>query len=77
MRTSLVGKVMLSFSSIGLVGPDPLVGSLIEDVEQDGRQVVISFDDGLVVTVGLRFRRAWHLYPPASCGRARPSRPAW
>jgi endonuclease-8 len=62
MRAALVGQPMRSFSAVGLVGPSPRLGRIIEAVETSGTHLVIRWDDDLVLHSHLKLSGAWHLY---------------
>ena len=53
---------MLSFEAPHVDGPVPAPGRVIELVESRGRQLDITWDDGLILHTNLFFGGAWHLY---------------
>ena len=62
LRTALVGRVITGFSAPRLVGPGPAVGSAVESVESHGKNLEISFDDGIMLHTHMRMTGSWHLY---------------
>ncbi|HEY0518209.1 MAG TPA: hypothetical protein VGC84_01860, partial [Ilumatobacteraceae bacterium] len=53
---------MLSFEAPHVNGPVPAPGRVIELVESRGRQLDISWDDGLILHTNMFLGGAWHLY---------------
>ncbi|MEY2554049.1 MAG: endonuclease [Ilumatobacteraceae bacterium] len=53
---------MLSFEGPHVSGPTPAVGRVIELVESRGKQLDITWDDGLILHTNLLLGGAWHLY---------------
>ena len=62
MRTALVGLPTLRFDAMSTIGPAPSERSVIESVVAKGRQVLVHWDDGIVLSTALRFAGDWHLY---------------
>ncbi len=62
LRTALVGKAVTRFEAVELVGPEPVVGRVVERVECHGKQLDIHWDDGLILHTHLRRSGVWHLY---------------
>ncbi len=62
MRTALVGRPMLRFDAIELVGPVPQAGRMVEVVEAVGKHIEVMWDDGLVLDTHLKGRSEWHVY---------------
>jgi endonuclease VIII len=53
---------VLSFEGPHVDGPTPAHGRVIELVESRGKQLDITWDDGLILHTNLFFGGAWHLY---------------
>jgi endonuclease-8 len=64
LRTALVGKSMRCFDANVLEGPVPQAGRVIENVERQGRHLLLEWDDGLVLDTQLRLNGVWHVYRP-------------
>lgn len=62
LRTALVGRAVLSFEGPHVDGPIPAPGRVIELVESRGKQLDITWDDGLILHTNLFLGGAWHLY---------------
>ena len=64
LRVALVGKPIVRFDAVRLVGPRPGVGRRIESVESHGKHLEMTFDDGIVLHTHMRMTGSWHLYRP-------------
>lgn len=73
LRTALVGRPMRSFEAPYLVGLQPGVGRVIEEIESFGKHLEFAWDDGVVLHTHLRMTGSWHLYHPGERWR-RPQR---
>lgn len=62
MRTALVGQPTLRFDAVSTIGPAPVERSVIESITVQGREVLVQWDDGIVLSTALRFSSEWHLY---------------
>jgi endonuclease-8 len=62
LRTALVGRAVLSFEGPHVDGPEPAPGRVIELVEHRGKQLDMTWDDGLILHTNLLFGGVWHLY---------------
>ena len=62
LRTALVGRAVLSFEGLHVDGPAPAAGRVVELVESRGKQLDMTWDDGLILHTNLFFGGAWHLY---------------
>ncbi|MEO5899298.1 MAG: hypothetical protein ABIR68_04095 [Ilumatobacteraceae bacterium] len=62
LRTALVGRAVLRFDGPGVDGPAPALGRVIEQVRRNGRQILVVWDDGLILHTRLGFAGVWHLY---------------
>ena len=62
MRTALVGQHTLRFDAMSTIGPAPVERSVIESVTVKGREILVQWDDGIVLSTALRFSGEWHLY---------------
>ena len=62
MRTALVGLPTLRFDAMSTIGPAPVERSVIESVTVKGREILVQWDDGIVLSTALRFSGEWHLY---------------
>ena len=62
LRTALIGKPTISFTSQRLVGPTPTIGRTIESVVSHGKHLEITWDDGLTLHTHMRLLGTWHLY---------------
>ena len=71
LRTALVGRVITGFRAPRLVGPGPGLGSAVESVESHGKNLEITFDDGIVLHTHMRMTGSWHLYRPGEKWRKR------
>jgi endonuclease VIII len=69
LRPALVGKPILAARSHG-PGPVPqvhrLVGATCTAVRSQGKNMLISFDNGLALRGHLRMYGTWHIYPPGA-----------
>ena len=78
LRRALAGKEILSAASHG-PGPVPqvsrIVGTRCTDVRSQGKNVIISFDNGLALRSHLRMYGTWHVYRPGEA-MSRPEREA-
>ena len=67
VRRPLLGKVILAARSHG-PGPVPavekLVGQVVTEVRSTGKNLLISFDNGLALRGHLRMYGTWHVYRP-------------
>jgi len=62
MRTALVGLPTLRFDAMSTIGPAPVERSVIESITVKGREILVQWDDGIVLSTALRFSGEWHLY---------------
>lgn len=63
LRPALAGQRLARFEAPRLTGGvRPTVGTTIEGVEAQGKHLLISFDDGVVLRTHLRMSGSWHLY---------------
>ena len=62
MRTALVGLPTLRFDAMSTIGPAPVEKSVIESITVKGREILVQWDDGIVLSTALRFSGEWHLY---------------
>jgi endonuclease VIII len=78
LRAALDGKVLLSARAHG-PGPIPrvamVVGATCTGVRSQGKNVIISFDNGLALRGHLRMFGTWHVYAPGQAWE-RPEREA-
>jgi endonuclease-8 len=44
------------------IGPPPVERSVIESITVKGREILVQWDDGIVLSTALRFSGEWHLY---------------
>ena len=77
LRPYLVGRTVTA-AKTGGPGPVPqvqrVVGHEIRAVESLGKNVLIRFDNGLVIRTHLRMNGSWHRYRPGERWRRPPSR---
>jgi endonuclease-8 len=77
LRPYLVGRAVTA-AKTGGPGPVPqvqrVVGSHITAVESLGKNLLIRFDNGLVIRTHLRMNGSWHRYRPGERWRRPPSR---
>ena len=62
MRTALVGLPTLRFDAMSTIGPAPVERSVIESITVKKREILVQWDDGIVLSTALRFSGEWHLY---------------
>jgi endonuclease-8 len=62
LRPALAGKVLVRFEAPRLTGPPPRAGDVIESVESVGKNLLITFDRGIVLQTHLMMTGSWHLY---------------
>lgn len=72
LRPALVGRPLIGFVDLGLDGPSPRLGRVVESVEVQGRRVLLRFDDDVIIdslfrspylaAMGRRFVGLWYLY---------------
>ena len=62
MRTALVGLPTLRFDAMSTIGPAPVERSVIESITVKGREILVQWDDGIVLSTALLFSGEWHLY---------------
>jgi endonuclease-8 len=62
MRIALVGQPTLRFDAMSTIGPAPVERSVIESITAKGREVLVQWDDGIVLSTALRLSGEWHLY---------------
>ena len=62
MRTALVGRPTIRFDSPSLEGPAPRPGRLVERIDARGRELDVTWDDGLILHTTVRRGGTWHLY---------------
>ena len=62
MRTALVGRPTIRFDSPSLAGPAPCPGRLVERIDARGRELDVTWDDGLILHTTVRRGGTWHLY---------------
>ena len=78
LRGPLLGKVILSARAHG-PGPAPrvekIIGRTVTDVRARGKNMLISFDNGLALRGHLRMYGTWHVYAPGEAW-TRPEREA-
>jgi endonuclease VIII len=65
LRPHLVGRVVTAARATR-PGPqvDRIVGSMVTAVESQGKNLLIRFDNGLVIRTHLRMNGSWHRYRP-------------
>src|SRR6266550_7539069 len=75
LRPHLVGRVVTT-ARAARPGPqvERIVGSTISAVETQGKNLLIRFDNGLVIRTHLRMNGSWHRYRPGERWRRPPSR---
>ncbi len=74
LRPALEGKVVTRLEFSRLAGDARvLVGTTITSVEARGKNLLIHFDNGLVLHTHLKMPGAWHLYRPGQQWRRSPS----
>ena len=62
MRTALVGLPTLRFDAMSTIGPAPVERSVIESITVKRREILVQWDDGIVLSTALRLSGEWHLY---------------
>jgi endonuclease-8 len=63
LRPALVGGRLVRFDAPQLGGgPRPSRGDLVEDVQAQGKHLLIRFERGLTLQTHLRMTGSWHLY---------------
>ncbi len=75
LRPYLVGRTVTA-ASARAPGPrvERLVGATVTGVEAQGKNLLIRFDNGLVVRTHLRMNGSWHRYRPGEPWRLPPAR---
>lgn len=66
LRPALAGQVLERFEASRAVGPRPVMGSVITEVEARGKHLLIRFSDGVTLHTHLRMTGTWHLYRSGS-----------
>ncbi len=73
LRPALVGKTVTRLELARLAGDTSvLVGTKIIEVEAQGKNLLVRFDNGLVLHTHLKMPGAWHLYRPGQSWRRSP-----
>ena len=62
MRTALINQPTLRFDAVAGIGPHPREGAVIEAIRAGRRQLIVEWDDGIVLETSWRFSGEWHLY---------------
>ena len=65
LRTALIGRKMLNFTTNNSIALTPQVGQTIEEVRSFGRQLEVVWDDGLVLNTRMKFTGSWRVYRSA------------
>jgi endonuclease-8 len=74
LRPALVGKVVKRIDFARLAGDSSiLVGTTVVEVEAEGKNLLVRFDNGLVLHTHLKMPGIWHLYRPGEAWRRAPS----
>ena len=74
LRPALVGKTVKRVELARLAGDTSvLVGTKIIEVEAQGKNLLVHFDNGLVLHTHLKMPGVWHLYRPGQSWRRSPS----
>lgn len=74
LRPALVGKRVMRIELARLAGDsEVLVGTEITAVDAEGKNLLVSFDNGLVLHTHLMMPGVWHLYRPGESWRRSPS----
>jgi endonuclease-8 len=75
LRPYLLGR-RVTAASARVPGPqaDRLVGATVTDVEAQGKNLLIRFDNGLEIRTHLRMHGSWHRYRPGERWRRPPAR---
>ncbi|MDP3233766.1 MAG: DNA-formamidopyrimidine glycosylase family protein [Myxococcales bacterium] len=74
LRPALVGKVVRRIDFARLAGDSSiLVGTTVIEVEAEGKNLLVRFDNGLVLHTHLKMPGIWHLYRPGEAWRRSPS----
>ena len=64
MRTALIGLPTLRFDAMSTIGPAPVERSVIESITVKGREILVQWDDGIVLSENASAPIWWHLPPP-------------
>lgn len=62
LRPALVGASLVRFEAQRLVGTRPWPGTRIDDIEAQGKHLMVHFAGGLTLRTHLRMTGSWHLY---------------
>ena len=62
LRATFVGKAVTAFEAPRLLGPTPSIGATIEGVDARGKNLDLTFDDGVVLHTRMRLLGSWHVY---------------
>ncbi len=74
LRPALVGKVVKRIDFARLAGDSSiLVGTTVIEVEAEGKNLLVRFDNALVLHTHLKMPGIWHLYRPGEAWRRAPS----
>ncbi|HEX8805009.1 MAG TPA: DNA-formamidopyrimidine glycosylase family protein [Acidimicrobiales bacterium] len=64
LRPALAGHTLVRFEAPLLRGPRPAPGDTIDEVEAQGKHLLVHFGGGLSLRTHLRMSGSWHLYRP-------------